>query len=176
MSWCPRLRRDFRRLRAIRGWGLAHTLVEAVLLDSGFQALLAHRCAHTLRRWRVPLLPALCRRLAIGLCAIDILPQAEIGGGCYIPHGLGIVVGGRCVIGEDCTLLHGVTLGEASFATDDCPRLGDRVTIGSGAQLLGAVTVGDDAFVGAGAIVLEDVPPGHVAVGAPAQSRPRADA
>jgi len=68
-----------------------------------------------------------------------------------------------------------VTLGEASFSTTDCPRVGDRVTLGSGAQLLGAVTVGDDAFVGAGAIVLEDVPPGHVAVGAPARSHPRSE-
>ena len=81
-------------------------------------------------RWGWPVVPAICRRWAIGSCGVDILPQARIGGGCYIAHGLGLVVGGTTVIGEDCTLLQGVTLGEARFTEDACPRIGDRVTIG----------------------------------------------
>lgn len=168
----PRLSRDFSRLRAIKGWGLAHALVDALLLDNGFQALIAYRLGHTFRRWGVPFLPALCRRLSIAFCGIDILPQSEIGGGCYIPHGVGLVVGGATVIGEDCTLLQGVTLGEARFDNDDCPTVGDRVTCGAGAKILGAVTVGNDAFVGAGAVVLADIPAGHTAVGVPAQAKP----
>ena len=90
----PRLNRDFNRLRKIKGWGAAHALVDALLLDNGFQALIAFRIGSTFRRWGVPLVPALCRRLAVAFCGIDILPQAEIGGGCYIPHGVGLVVGG----------------------------------------------------------------------------------
>ena len=168
----PRLRRDFDRLRRIKGWGTLRTLVDALLFDNGFQALMAYRTGHTFRRWGIPFIPPLCRRLAIALCGIDILPQAVIGGGCYIPHGVGLVVGGATVIGEDCTLLQGVTLGEANFDSDACPRVGDRVTIGAGAQILGDIALGDGASVGAGAVVLEDVPPNHIAVGVPAKSHP----
>lgn len=173
MSMCPRLRRDFRRLADIKGWGTLRALFDGVFLDSGFQALIAYRCAHTLKNWSVPLLPAVLRRWSIGACAIDIVPQADIAGGCYIPHGLGIVIGGASVIGEDCTILQGVTLGEARFSTDACPRIGDRVTLGAGAKILGAIEIGDDTFIGANSVVLDDVPPGSVAVGAPAVARPR---
>jgi serine O-acetyltransferase len=159
-------------MKEIKGWGSARTLVDALLLDNGFQALIAHRMGSTLRRWGVPFLPAVCRRLSIAFCGIDILPQAEVGGGCYIPHGVGLVVGGATVIGEDCTLLQGVTLGEAHFDSDACPRVGDRVTLGAGAKVLGNLTVGDDAFIGAGAVVLDDVPPRHTAIGVPARARP----
>ena len=166
---CPRLARDFRRLRQVKGRGFWPALLDAALLDSGFQALAVHRLAHTLLSWRVPVLPALCRRWAIGACGVDILPRAEIGGGCLIAHGLGLVVGGYTVIGEDCTLLQGVTLGEARFDELDYPRLGDRVTIGAGALVLGGVEVGDDATIAAGAVVVADVPAGAVAAGVPAR-------
>ena len=175
MSIWPNFRRDLRRIREIKARGAVRTFLEAVLFDSGFQALTAYRMGSTFRRWGWPLLPAVFRRWAIGSCGVDILPQARIGGGCYIAHGLGLVVGGTTVIGEDCTLLQGVTLGEARFSENACPRIGDRVTIGAHATVLGGISVGDDTFVGAGAIVLEDVPPASVAVGAPARSRPLVD-
>lgn len=168
----PRLSRDFNRMKTIKGWGTLRTLLDAVCLDSGFQALIAYRTGCTFRRWGVPVVPAICRRLSVAFCGVDILPQAEIGGGCYLPHALGIVVGGATVIGENCTMLQGVTLGEARFDETSCPRVGDGVTFGAGAKILGGITVGDRAFVGAGAVVLEDVPPEHVAVGVPARSRP----
>jgi serine O-acetyltransferase len=164
-----RLARDFRRLRQVKGRGFWIALFDAVLFDSGFQALLAHRLAHTLLSWRVPVLPAVCRRWAIGACGVDILPRAEIGGGCIIAHGVGLVVGGYTVIGEDCTLLHGVTLGEARFDELDYPRVGDRVTISAGALVLGGVTVGDDATVAAGSVVVGDVPAGATVAGVPAR-------
>lgn len=169
MSLWPRLARDFARLRAVKGRGFWIALADALLFDAGFQALLAHRLAHTLARWGVPVLPALCRRLAVAACSVDILPRAEIGGGCIVAHGVGLVIGGQTVIGEDCTLLHGVTLGEVRFDELDCPRVGDRVTIGAGAKVLGGITVGDDATVGAGAVVLADVPSGAVVAGVPAR-------
>jgi serine O-acetyltransferase len=163
------LARDFRRLRQVKGRGFWVTLLDAVLLDSGFQALVAYRLGHTLLSWRVPVLPAVCRRWAIGACGVDILPRAEIGGGCIIAHGVGLVVGGYTVIGENCTLLHGVTLGEARFDELDYPRVGDRVTISAGALVLGGVTVGDDATIAAGAVVVADVPAGATAAGVPAR-------
>ncbi|HXO42119.1 MAG TPA: serine O-acetyltransferase, partial [Thermoanaerobaculia bacterium] len=165
----PLLARDFRRLRQVKGRGFWVTLLDALLLDSGFQALLAYRLGHTLLSWQVPVLPAVCRRWAIGACGVDILPRAEIGGGCIIAHGVGLVVGGYTVIGEDCTLLHGVTLGEARFDELDYPRVGDRVTISAGALVLGGITVGDDATIAAGAVVVADVPAGATAAGVPAR-------
>lgn len=172
MSTWPNYRRDLGRLREVKGKGALRTFLESMLFDSGFQALVAYRMGSTFRRWGIPVLPAICRRWAIGSCGIDILPQARIGGGCIIAHGLGLVVGGTTVIGEDCTLLQGVTLGEVRFSEDDCPRIGDRVTIGAHASVLGGISVGDDAFIGAGSVVLEDVPPAGLAVGIPAISRP----
>lgn len=170
-----RLRRDFERLREIKGRSFWMALLDALLFDSGFQALVAHRMAHALVRRGVPVLPAVCRRWAVGACGVDILPRADIGGGCIIPHGIGLVIGGRTVIGEDCTLLHGVTLGEARFDELDCPRVGDRVTLGAGAIVLGGITLGDGAMIGAGSVVLSDVPPGAVVAGVPARvlSRPQ---
>jgi serine O-acetyltransferase len=164
-----RLRRDFDRLRRVKGRGLLFALIDSLLLDSGFQALLAHRLAHALAHRRVPLLPAVCRRWAIGACGVDILPRAEIGGGCIVAHGIGLVIGGETVIGENATLLHGVTLGEVRFDELACPRLGDRVTVGAGAAVLGGIAVGDDATIGAGAVVLADVPAGARVAGVPAR-------
>jgi len=175
MSVWPNFRRDLRRIRDIKGRGALRTFLESMLFDSGFQALVAYRMGSSFRRGGWPVLPAILRRWAIGSCGIDILPQAQIGGGCYIAHGLGLVVGGTTVIGEDCTLLQGVTLGEARFSEDQCPRIGNRVTLGAHASVLGGISVGDDAFVGAGAVVLEDVPPASLAVGTPARSRPLAN-
>ena len=173
----PRLSRDFGRLREVKGRGLMASLVDAFLFDSGFQALVAHRMAHAFRVWGVPLLPAACRRWAIAASAVDILPAADIGGGCILAHGVGTVIGGTTVIGEDCTILHGVTFGEARFSEIECPRLGDRVTVGAGTTLLGGIQVGDDANIGAAAVVLSDVPAGSTAVGNPArvlEATPRA--
>jgi serine O-acetyltransferase len=172
MDW-DRLRRDFRRLRAVKGWGFWKTLLDGLLFDAGFQALVAHRMAHALIRHGVPVLPAVCRRWAIAACGVDILPRADLGGGCIIAHGIGLVVGGRTVIGEDCTLLHGVTLGEARFDELDCPRVGNRVTVGAGAIVLGRITIGDDALIGAGSVVVSDVPPGAVVAGVPARELSR---
>lgn len=168
-GFAGRVARDFRRLRRVKGRGFWMALLDALFFDSGFQALLLHRCAHALRRAGVPVLPAALRRVAVGACGVDLLPAADVGGGCIVPHGLGLVVGGETVIGRDCTLLHGVTLGEVRFDETACPRLGDRVTVGAGAIVLGGITVGDDAVVGAGAVVLTTVPPGARVAGVPAR-------
>ncbi|MEM7052379.1 MAG: serine O-acetyltransferase [Acidobacteriota bacterium] len=169
MTWWPRLRRDFGRLRQVKGRSFWSALLDGLLFDSGFQAVVAHRFAHALKGWGVPLLPAIARRWSIGSCGVDILPRADIGGGLIIAHGLGLVIGGETVIGEDCTLLHGVTLGEVRFDETACPRLGDRVTVGAGAKILGGIRIGDDAMIGAGSVVLRDLPDQARAAGIPAR-------
>jgi serine O-acetyltransferase len=163
------VKRDLLRLRTVKGWGFWRGLLDALLFDAGFQALLAYRIGHALLGRGVPVLPAVCRRWAIGACAVDILPRAEIGAGCIIAHGVGLVVGGYTVMGEDCTLLHGATLGEARFEEISYPHLGNRVTISAGAIVLGGITIGDDATVAAGAVVLTDVPAGATVAGVPAR-------
>lgn len=104
---------------------------------------------------------------------IDLPPETRVGPGLAIFHGTGLVVHPTTVIGSDVMLRHGITLGAAGDGrTGDegtGPRIGDRVTIGAGAIVLGPITVGDDAVIGAGAVVVNDVPDGAVVVGNPAR-------
>ncbi|HEX4885000.1 MAG TPA: serine O-acetyltransferase [Casimicrobiaceae bacterium] len=101
---------------------------------------------------------------------IEIHPGATIGRRVFIDHGMGIVVGETAVIGDDCTLYHGVTLGGTSWNKGKRhPTLGRGVVIGAGAKVLGPVEVGDGAKIGSNAVVVRDVPPGATAVGIPAR-------
>ncbi len=105
---------------------------------------------------------------------IEIGISAKIGGGIMFPHASGIVIGTRCVIGENCTIMQGVTLGQSNStkASDEeviQPVLGNNVYVGAGAKVLGKIFIGDNAVIGANAVVLKDVPPDHVAVGVPAR-------
>lgn len=100
----------------------------------------------------------------------DIDFATRIGPGLYLPHRGGIVVNRRCVIGANCNLSHQVTLGIANRGEHKgCPVIGDRVYIGPGAKIFGAITIGDDAAIGANAVVARDVPANAVAVGIPAR-------
>ncbi len=108
----------------------------------------------------------------------EIHPQAKIGRGLGIMHGFGVVITADAEIGEHCTIMQGVTLGVRSGPGPDGrygPKLGNRVFIGANAVLLGPITIGDDAKIGAGAVVLCDVPPGCTAVGNPARILPPKD-
>lgn len=100
---------------------------------------------------------------------IEIHPAAKIGSGLLIDHGMGVVIGETCEIGSSCTLYQGVTLGGTGKETGKRhPTLGDFVTVGAGAKVLGALTVGSNAKIGAGAVVLQSVPAHATAVGVPA--------
>lgn len=104
------------------------------------------------------------------LTGIEIHPGAFIGQGLFIDHGMGVVIGETAEIGSDVTLYHGVTLGGTSLAKGKRhPTLGDRVVVGAGAKILGAITVGDDSRIGANAVVVKPVPPNSVVVGIPGQ-------
>jgi serine O-acetyltransferase len=135
---------------------------------AGVQALLAHRVSHSLRRAGVPLLPRTIAYLTRAITGVEIHPAAEIGSRFFIDHGSGVVIGETAKIGDCVTLYQGVTLGGTGFQRGKRhPTVGDNVTIGSGAKLLGPIAVGDGAKIGANTVVVEDVPPGATVVGNP---------
>ena len=156
----------------------ARSDLDAVLCYPGLHAVWGHRLAH--RLWRSDL--RLAARLLSGLVrawtGVDIHPAAVVGPGLFIDHALGVVIGETAEIGTDVTIYQGVTLGGTSLAAGKRhPTVGDRVTIGAGAKVLGPVTVGSGSRIGANAVVVRDVPPDSVVVGVPGQviarSRPR---
>ncbi|HET8813671.1 MAG TPA: serine O-acetyltransferase [Solirubrobacterales bacterium] len=135
---------------------------------AGVQALLAHRAAHALLDAGVPLLPRMLAYLTRSVTGVEIHPAAVIGNSFFIDHGSGVVIGETAVIGDCVTLYQGVTLGGTGFQRGKRhPTLGDNVTVGSGAKLLGPISVGAGAKVGANTVVVEDVPPGATVVGNP---------
>jgi serine O-acetyltransferase len=134
----------------------------------GVHALLAHRVAHSLHHAGVPLLPRAIAAVSRSITGIEIHPAAQIGDGFFIDHGVGVVIGETAEIGDDVTLYQGVTLGGTGFATGKRhPTVEDNVTIGSGAKLLGPITVGHGSKIGAGSVVIHDVPPNSTVVGNP---------
>lgn len=148
----------------------AKSLLSVWLLSPGLRALRTYRLAH--RLWGLGFFfPAdwLSQR-ARRRTGIEIHPGAEIGPGLFIDHGMGVVIGETAEIGGNCTLYQGVTLGGTGKERGKRhPTLGDHVTVGAGAKVLGNITVGDGAKIGAGAVVLRDVPPYATAVGVPAR-------
>jgi serine O-acetyltransferase len=151
--------------------------VENALVYSGLHAIWSHRLAH--RLWAVPALRGVARvlsQLTRFLTGIEIHPGATIGRRFFIDHGMGVVIGETTEIGDDVMLYHGVTLGGRSLEHGKRhPTVGDRVTIGAGAKVLGPVIIGDDSAVGANAVVTHDVPPASIATGIPAVVRARTD-
>jgi serine O-acetyltransferase len=135
---------------------------------AGVQALLAHRVAHALHEADIPLAPHALAYLSRGVTGIEIHPGALIGDEFFIDHGSGVVIGETAEIGDCVTLYQGVTLGGTGFQRGKRhPTVGDNVTIGSGAKLLGPITVGHGARVGANTVVVEDVPARSTVVGNP---------
>jgi serine O-acetyltransferase len=141
---------------------------EILLSWAGVQALLAHRVAHALNEAGIPLVPRVLAYLTRSVTGVEIHPAAMIGREFFIDHGSGVVIGETAEIGERVTLYQGVTLGGTGFQRGKRhPTLGDNVTVGSGAKLLGPIAVGDGAKIGANTVVIEDVPPGATVVGNP---------
>lgn len=134
----------------------------------GVQAVLAHRVAHALHEHGVPLAPRAISYVARTVTGVEIHPAATIGEALFIDHGMGVVIGETAAIGDNTTLYQGVTLGGTGFATGKRhPTVGDNVTVGSGAKLLGPIEVGNGAKVGANSVVITDVPPNSTVVGNP---------
>ena len=155
------LRADTRRLREIKSKPAPWYVLESLLFDNGYQAVLFYRVARWFRVRDVPVLGPAIARYNHFLTGVDIAPAAKIGPGLRIAHGTGIVIGNAVEIGSSCLLMHGVTLGAPTLSRiGDMPKLGDRVTVGAQASLIGPVEVGDDVFVGAHALVTRDIPAG----------------
>ncbi len=164
-------------IRAIRERDpAARTTLEIVLTYPGLHAIAFHRIASWLQRRRRRLLARLVSHLSRGLTGIEIHPGATIGRGVFIDHGMGVVIGETSIVGDDVTLYQGVTLGGTGKERGKRhPTLEERVVVGVGAAILGAVTIGAGAKIGAGAVVLRDVPPHTTAVGVPARAVAWAD-
>ena len=155
----------------------ARSRLEVALTYPGFHAVLAHRVSHALykRDWR--LLARIVSQTARWFTGIEIHPGATIGRRLFIDHGMGVVVGETAEIGDDVTMYQDITLGGTSPSVNSAaqknkkrhPTLCDRVIVGAGAQILGAITVGAGAKVGANAVVVTDVPAGALMVGIPAK-------
>lgn len=149
----------------------ARSSFEILLTYPGLHALMFYRLASSLRRRRLFLFARLFSHLGRFLTGIEIHPGATIGRRLFIDHGMGVVIGETSIIGDDCTLYQGVTLGGTGKQKGKRhPTLGDRVVVGVGAKILGAVTIGHGAKIGGGAVVLRDVPPYTTAVGVPARA------
>ena len=148
----------------------ATSFTEVVLSYPGLHAILLHRIAHWLCRRRVPVIPRLLSHFTRFLTGVEIHPAASIGAGFFVDHGMGVVVGETAEVGDDVMLYQGVTLGGTGFERGKRhPTLGNGVTVGVGAKILGAVHVGDGAIIGAGAVVIRDVPAHTTVVGIPAR-------
>lgn len=155
------LRQDIQRLRAIKSKPYVFMVLESLLFENGFQAVVLYRMAHWFKSRRIPLVGPLLCRLSIFLCSVEIAPGAKIGPGLFISHGMGIVVGQWVTIGSGCTMMHQVTLGASSTSKlERMPTVGDDVFLAAGSRLIGGIEIGDGAFVGANAVVSEDVPAG----------------
>jgi serine O-acetyltransferase len=151
----------------------ARSRAEVALGYPGVHAIWIHRVAH--RMWAHPVLrlPArLISQLGRALTGIEIHPGASIGRRLFIDHGMGVVIGETAKVGDDVTLFQGVTLGGRSMVRGKRhPTLGDRVTVGAGAKVLGPLVIGDDVQIGANAVVIKDGPAGAVIVGVPGKQR-----
>jgi len=148
----------------------ARSRIEVYFLYSGFKAIRAYRKAHWFYQHNMKFIARFLSQRARHKTGIEIHPAAEIGKGLFIDHGMGVVIGETTVIGDNCTLYQGVTLGGTGKDHGKRhPTLGDNVMVGAGAKVLGPFRVGDNARVAAGAVVLDEVPDNATAVGVPAR-------
>ena len=146
----------------------ARNVFEVIFLYQGFHVLLAHRIAHKLRYWGIPFIPRMISQIARFLTGIEIHPGAAIGKRFFIDHGAGVVIGETSVIGDDVLIYQGVTLGGTGKDLGKRhPTIGNFVTIGAGAKVLGNITIGDYSSIGAGSVVIDDVPEHCTVVGVP---------
>ena len=146
----------------------AKSVLEIILLYPGFHALLSYRIANKLKKWKIPFIPRLISQIARFFTGIEIHPGATIGEKFFIDHGMGVVIGETTIIGDNVLVYQGVTLGGTGKDQGKRhPTIGDRVTIGAGAKVLGNITIGSDSNIGAGSVVIDDVPEHSTVVGVP---------
>ncbi|MBV8728367.1 MAG: serine O-acetyltransferase [Acidobacteriia bacterium] len=146
----------------------ARSVLEILFCYPGFHAILAHRLAHKLYLWGVPLAPRVISQISRFFTGIEIHPGATIGRRFFIDHGMGVVIGETTEIGDDVLLYQGVTLGGTGNETGKRhPTLGNHVVIGTGAKVLGNIRIGNHVRIGAGSVVVHPVPDKSTVVGVP---------
>jgi serine O-acetyltransferase len=148
----------------------APTTLQVIFAYPGVHAIWGHRISHWLWKRGARLAARTFAELIRILTGVEIHPGAVLGGGLFIDHATGVVIGETAEVGEDVTIFHGVTLGGSGRDTGKRhPTIGDRVIIGAGAKVLGAIKIGDDSRIGANAVVVKEVPSNAVVVGVPGQ-------
>jgi serine O-acetyltransferase len=146
----------------------ARSAFEVVLCYPGVHAIWAHRVAHALWSAGWTTLARLVAHASRFVTGIEIHPGAKLGQGLFIDHGMGVVIGETAEVGDNVSLLQGVTLGGTSSKREKRhPTVGDNVTVGAGAAILGAFTIGAGSRIGAGSVVVREVPENSVVVGVP---------
>jgi len=161
-------------IRAYRRYDpAAKSFLEILLLYPGPKAIFFHRVGHFFYRMRLFFLARLVAEFSRFLTGIEIHPGAQIGKRLVIDHGMGIVIGETAVIGDDCLLFQGATLGGVDTSpVKRHPTLRNKVIVGSGAKILGAIEIGSRTKVGANSVVTKSVPDDTTVVGIPAAPRP----
>ena len=146
----------------------ARSVLEVIFLYQGFHVLLAHRIAHKLLYWKIPFIPRMISQIARFFTGIEIHPGATIGKRFFIDHGMGVVIGETTIIGDDVLIYQGVTLGGTGKEQGKRhPTIGNFVTVGAGAKVLGNIVISDYSTIGAGSVVIENVPEHCTVVGIP---------
>lgn len=148
----------------------AKSLITVILLYPGFRAIVNHRIAHFLFSHKLFFISRLISQISRHKTGIEIHPGATIGKRLYIDHGMGIVIGETAIIGDNCTIYHGVTLGGTkSDKTKRHPTIKNGVLIGCGSKVLGNITIGNDVKIGANSVVLKDIEDNKTVVGVPGE-------
>jgi serine O-acetyltransferase len=148
----------------------ARSYFEIITTYPGVHAILFHRLAHRLWKMKLYWFGRAISHIARFFTGIEIHPGALIGQRFFIDHGMGVVIGETAIIGDDCTLYHGVTLGGTSWKQGKRhPTLENKVVVGAGAKILGPITIGVGAKIGSNAVVTKDVPANMTATGIPAR-------
>lgn len=157
-----KLLKDYRRYDPA-----AQSVLEIFLFYPGIKAIVLHRIAHFFFKLKVPLLPRAISETSRFLTGIDIHPGARMGD-VIIDHGMGVVIGETAVVGNGVIIYQGVTLGGTSLRREKRhPTIGERVVIGAGAKVLGAIEIGAGTRIGSNSVVVESVPPNSTVVGIP---------
>ena len=146
----------------------ADNIIEVLLCYPGLHALILHRIAHKLRYWGIPVIPRMISYFSRILTGIEIHPGARIGRRFFIDHGMGVVIGETTYIGNDVLIYQGVTLGGTGKEHGKRPpTLEDNVIVGAGAKVLGNLRIGKNSRIGAGSVVVDNVPDDCTVVGIP---------
>lgn len=146
----------------------AKSFMEVLLCYPGLHAIIIHRISHSMYKKNLVIIPRIVSNISRFITGIEIHPGAKLGKKVFIDHGMGVVIGETAEVGDNVTIYQGSTLGGTGKESGKRhPTIGNNVVIASGAKVLGPFTVGDNSKIGAGAVVLREVPPDCTVVGVP---------